>query len=210
MAKVTNGALTSDISGSLGPVVFARTRFGQVVRSKQRTVVHHSAAALQAKRLMRNGQAGYAKSGGYYAQLLRQLSTQFGTTPAALITGPFLTACYHGECRPKLQWGFNLQMSWGAPYLSGGRWRVPYVAQPACEPFDTALVIPVRDPLTRVFGAIQSPFGIKEFWLPTVASYADAIPPFVILASTTFVQGAIPGDGQVTAFAGFAGLYVAP
>lgn len=208
MAKVLNGPLVGSITGRLGPVVFAETVFGQVVRSKQRTVIHHSPAAIASKRAMRNAHAGYAKSGEVLQLTLRVLARRFGTTPSAMVIGPFIKALYNGEAKPRWSDGFNLVIEWGAPYFAGGRWRVPYTAPVGNDPFDHALVIPVRDPLERDFGAIFSPFGVQEFWLPTTASQPDATPPFVILASTTVTVGSIPPEPQVTQFSGFAALLV--
>lgn len=208
MAKMANGPLVASITGGLGPVVFAQTRFGQVVRSKPRKVVHRTPAALAAKELLRNAQHGYSKLGEWDHIQLTWGARLFGSTPSGMFNGAFLTAVSQGESPARYNTRYPMNLTWGAPYLGGNNWRVPFELAPSYPAIPHAVIVPVRPTFQRCFGGLVFAGPPFEFRLPSVVTFPEASPPFVILVydmdtAATTLQGRAPEY-----WSGISALYV--
>lgn len=190
-------------------MVFEQTRFGQVVQSAPRRVVHSTPAAVAAKSAFRNAQRGFSLAGQIWQLEFLAASRLTLNTAAGLVVSSFLRALRDGSSTPAVVFNNKLLISWGTPYLSGGRWHVPCDSIATDWLPDTALVIPVTDDLTEVAGAAYETFFAQTFSLPPVATSPQAQPPFVILAwSALYRSGTIPPEPEIERWAGFASLYV--
>ena len=92
MAKILTGPLAASLSGRLGPVQFRQTRFGQVVQSHPRTVVHTTAAALESKSTFKTAMTMFSGLWDYHRNGLRFYALELSTTATGIFLPPVMAA----------------------------------------------------------------------------------------------------------------------
>lgn len=100
MAKVDMGPVVAAASGRVGPAVFYRTRFGQVVASRENQKVHTSAAAMETKTRFRRSQVTFARMGVNYQAQWEEAARTRATTAAGVHNRAYLTALRDGWSEP--------------------------------------------------------------------------------------------------------------
>lgn len=208
MAKILEGPLAASLSGRIGPVVFSRTRFGQVVQSAPRRVVHTTAAALATKAAFRNAQNGYSRLGDLHQSVLKSAAAIAKTTPSGMVVSAFLRALNDGSAEPRLNYNAHFIATWGAPFFALGRWHVPCSSLSLSHGAPNSFVIPVSAEPFRIYGAAFEDFYLKTFSLPPVATSPGAVPPFVLLSHDFHAPGqTIPPPPVLASYAGLVAVY---
>lgn len=127
MAKISTGPLAAGITGPLGPVVFAQTRWGQVVQSKARARVYTTPAALATKAAFGKASKGVNTIGRETLQHWDATLGELGKSGRGQLIRAF-AAMFRGDDPPQwptIRWSHGAP-TLGTPFASGPRWKIPY------------------------------------------------------------------------------------
>lgn len=127
MAKISTGPLAARLSGSLGPVVFAQTRWGQVVQSKAKPRIYTTPAALATKSAFGKASKGVNQLGRGELQHWDAELGRLGKSGRGQLIRAF-AAMFRGDDPPQwptIRWEHGAP-TLGTPFAFGPRWKIPY------------------------------------------------------------------------------------
>ena len=125
MAKIATGPLAAGLSGKLGPVVFHQTKFGQVVQSKAKAKIYSTPAALETKQTFALAARMWGTIPAIWKGQYSAFGDSIGRSGQGMVISSLMSLIRTGDAGSMPTTGIQKQPSFGAPFYSGGRWRIP-------------------------------------------------------------------------------------